>query len=293
MSCPLCGAQASLAFLATDRNRGIEAPELRYHRCEACRSLFLDPVPEDLQRFYPADYHAHPERDELDRYARAEAPKLELLGRAVRAGRLLEIGPGTGLFCRAAVLRGFDTTAIEMDEDCCRYIEAVVGARAIHSNLPEQALAALGGFEAIAMWQVIEHLPDPWAVFEAAAAHLEPGGAIIVGTPNPNALQFRLLGARWAHLDAPRHLFLISEPALRAKAAELGLRHVLSTASDPAGRHWNGFGWEYAIRRHPAKNPSTVLTRGLSLLLTQMVRPIENRGLAGATYTSLFIRSAT
>jgi hypothetical protein len=127
-------------------------------------------------------------------------------------------------------------------------------------------------------------------VFEAAAAHLAPGGAIIVGTPNPDSLQFRMLGARWAHVDAPRHLFLIPEAALRRKAAELGLQHVMSTTSDPSGRHWNRFGWEYALRRHPARNPSTILTRALSLVLSTAVAPIETRGLSGATYTSLFVR---
>jgi hypothetical protein len=140
------------------------------------------------------------------------------------------------------------------------------------------------------MWQVIEHLPNPWEVFEAAVRHLEPGGAIIVGTPNPDALQFRLLGRYWAHLDAPRHLFLIPAQTLQRKARELGLRHILTTTSDPPGRHWNRFGWEYALRRFPGRNPSTVLTRALSLLLTTAVRPIETRGLAGATYTSLFMR---
>lgn len=291
--CPLCAGPALLVFSSADRNRGITAGRFNYHRCADCRSYFLRPVPADLTRHYPVDYHAHPDRTELDRYARAEEPKLDLLRRAVGSGRLLEIGPGTGLFSRAAVLAGFEVSAIEMDESCCDYINAIVGARAIRGDRPELVLNTLGGFDAVAMWQVIEHLPDPWAVFEAAVAHLEPGGAIIVGTPNPDSLQFKLLGRHWAHLDAPRHLFLIPASALQSKAQELGLRHVMTTTSDPAGRHWNRFGWEYALRRYPARNPSTRLTRALSLLLTAAVRPFETRGLAGATYTSLFVRPET
>ncbi len=288
--CPLCGAAARHAFRASDRNRGIPAGGFDYHRCVSCHSYFLRPLPEDLARHYPADYHAHPDRAQLDRHARTEEPKLELLRHAVGSGRLLEIGPGTGLFSRAAVLAGFETTVIEMDASCCEYIEQVVGARAIHSDRPELALSDLESFHAIAMWQVIEHLPDPWAVLEAAAAHLEPGGAIIVGTPNPSSLQFRLLGHYWAHLDAPRHLFLITALALRRKARDLGLQHVMTTTSDPAGRHWNLFGWEYALRRYPSRRPSTKLTQALSLALTTAVRPWETHGMAGATYTSLFTR---
>ncbi len=287
-SCPLCVGQARRVFSSTDRNRGIPAGSFVFHKCMSCGTYFLCPVPQDLARHYPPDYHAHPDLAELDRHARAEEPKLNLLRRAVGGGRLLEIGPGTGLFARAAVSAGFETTVIEMDKSCCDYIETVVGARAVHSHRPELALDTLGSFHAVAMWQVIEHLPDPWAVFEAAVAHLEPGGAIIVGTPNPDSLQFRLLRSFWAHLDAPRHLFLIPPSTLQTKATELGLRHVMTTTSDPAGRHWNRFGWEYALRRYPAKRPSTRVTRALSLLLTTAIRPWETH--AGATYTSLFVR---
>ncbi len=291
--CPLCGGHAVRAFAVADRNRGVSSDLFDYHRCTTCRTYFLAPVPGDLGRFYPPDYHEHPSRAELDSLVRVEEPKLALLRLAVTGGSLLEIGSGTGLFARAAVLGGFDVTAIEMDVDCCDYIRDVVGARAICSDRPEDALHDLPEYDAIAMWHVIEHLEDPWAVFEQAARRLAPGGAMILATPNPEALQFRLLGRYWAHVDAPRHLFLIPPDALEAKAATLGLRHVMSTTSDPAGRHWNRFGWEYALRRHPAKRPTTVTKRLLSLALTLAMRPLETRGLAGAAYTSLFVRPST
>ena len=124
--CPLCAGPARHAFFSTDRNRGIPAGRFDYQRCADCGSYFLRTVPNDLARHYPADYHAHPDRVELDRYVSAEEPKLDLLRRAVGSGRLLEIGPGTGLFSRAAVLAGFEVTVIEMDKSCCEYIDEVV-----------------------------------------------------------------------------------------------------------------------------------------------------------------------
>jgi SAM-dependent methyltransferase len=288
--CPLCGAVAGNAFAVGDRNRGVSSHPFEYRCCTRCHTYFLDPVPADLARHYPSDYHGYPSRSQLDRLARAERPKLKLLMNVVRSGRLLEIGPGAGVFAHAAVRAGFDVTTIEMDPRCCRYIESVVGARAVCSDRPEEALRDLSSFEAIAMWHVIEHLEHPWAVLEQAAPKLEPGGTLIVATPNPESLQFRLLGRYWAHVDAPRHLFLIPASALAAKAADLGLRHVMTTTSDRAGRGWDRFGWEYALRRYPATRPSTLSKRLLSRLITAGVSPWETRDLAGATYTSLFVR---
>jgi SAM-dependent methyltransferase len=289
--CPLCGGSAQAAFRVSDRNRGIvSAAPFEYDRCTVCGSYFLVDPPADLARFYPPDYHQPPDGELLERQAREEQPKLDLVQAVSAGGELLEIGPGMGMFARAAVLAGYGVTTVEMDPDCCAYLETVVGARAICSDDPAAGIAGLGFFDAIAMWHVIEHLARPWAVLEAAAGKLAPGGVLAVATPNPDAFQFRVLGARWAHVDAPRHLQLISEPALRRKAGELGLVHVRSTTTDPAGRHWNRFGWDYAVRRHPARHPSTYATQSVARALTAAARPFEGRGLAGAAYTAVFAR---
>jgi SAM-dependent methyltransferase len=279
-----------VAFVATDRNRALSDESFTYRRCSRCATLFLADAPADLGRFYPQSYYALPRADELDELARSELHKVRLLCQEVSPGRLVEIGAGFGVFARAARNAGFDVTAIEMDERSVEYLEDVVGVRAINSSRPEEVLATLPPSRAIVMWHSIEHLPRPWDVMEQAAENLEPGGVFAVATPNPQALQFRLLGRRWAHLDAPRHLFLIPAGALSRRAAELGLRSSLTTTADRSGRHWNRFGWEYALRGRPSRRPSSVVTRALSLLITQALRPIETRGLNGAAYTSIFVK---
>jgi len=290
--CPLCGAAASAAFTVTDRNRAVSDARFIYYRCPGCGSHFLAEVPADLGRYYPADYYALPSAEELDDLAQRELHKIELLRRWVAPGRLVEIGAGFGVFARAARNAGFDVTAIEMDRRSVEYLDAVVGVHAIESSRPEGVLATLPPSRAIVLWHSIEHLPRPWDVLERAAANLEPGGILIVAAPNPQALQFRLLGARWAHVDAPRHLFLIPVGALARRSAELGLTPAFTTTADPAGRHWNRFGWEHAMRRDPGRRPSTASTRALSLLLTQALRPIETRGLSGTAYTAVFVKPA-
>jgi SAM-dependent methyltransferase len=202
----------------------------------------------------------------------------------------VDVGAAYGIFARAAKLDGWDVTAIEMDARCVEYLRGTVGVEALRSDQPELALAQLDGADAIVLWHVLEHLPRPAELLASAAALLEPGGLLAIAMPNPDALQFRLLRGRWAHVDAPRHLELIPAAALRQSAETLGLRLVELTADDPAGRHWNEFGWEHAWRRHPARRRSSLLTLGLARLTALALAPVERRGLNGTAYTAVFTK---
>lgn len=289
-SCPLCAAASEEAFTVGDRNRGLSRELFRYLRCTACHSYFIAAVPADLAGFYPTDYYRLPSREDLELASPMESSKLELMRPFAASGPLVEIGSGPGHFAYAAARSGFDVTSIEMDQRTCEHLRQVVGVEAIQSSEPERVLPTLPSTRAVVMWHVLEHLPRPWEVLSGIAQLLESGGVLALATPNPDALQFRLLGRRWAHVDAPRHLFLIPAAALRERAAQLGLRMVLVTTSDPAGRYWNTFGWEYAIRLHPSRRPSTHATIALSRMIAAGLSPIERRGTRGAAYTAVFVK---
>jgi SAM-dependent methyltransferase len=250
-------------------------------------------VPSDLGSYYATDGYGSVSDVEVPRFVRGEEAKLKLVQRFAHGGPMVEIGPGPGMFTRVAQRAGYDVTAIEMDPEYCRQLRDLLGVRAIESDDPAEVLPTLEPAAVVVMWHVIEHLADPWRVLSCCVESLQPGGVLAISTPNPASLQFRLLSRYWAHLDAPRHLQLIPAGTLRSRLAQLGMRHALTTTTDPVGRDCNRLGWEYAVRRHPARRPSTPITMAMSWSITRALSGIERRGLAGATYTSLFLRSAT
>jgi hypothetical protein len=80
---------------------------------------------------------------------------------------------------------------------------------------------------------VLEHVADPAAAIARVAGWLRPGGVALVGAPNLASLQARLGGARWHHLDLPRHRTHFTVAGLHALLARHGLRieathHVLA-----------------------------------------------------------------
>jgi 2-polyprenyl-3-methyl-5-hydroxy-6-metoxy-1,4-benzoquinol methylase len=288
--CPLCGAAARPAFVVRDLNRLVSTQSFRYERCEMCRSYFLDSPPEDITRYYPSGYFNLPSAQTLDALAVGELPTVRMLLERVAPGRLVEIGPGEGVFARAARNAGFAVTGIEMDADACRHLRTVAGVETVNSDAPEEALAALPASDAIVMRHVLEHLPRPWAVIDAAAANLRAGGILLIATPNPRSLQFALLRSRWAHVDAPRHMFLIPVDALTRHCGALGMRLLDSTTSDPAGRHWDRFGWDYAFRRAPRSTPGSRPRTALARILARALGPLERRGHRGCAYTCVFVK---
>jgi 2-polyprenyl-3-methyl-5-hydroxy-6-metoxy-1,4-benzoquinol methylase len=290
--CELCGGEREFAFTTTDRNRALSARRFSYERCRQCGTYALADVPDDLGIYYPVEYYGDPDLDVLERAAASDAEQAKLaLIRAHRpGGRLIEIGPGGGEFSLAARHAGFEVSVIEMDQPTCERVERTIGVAAICSAEPENVLSELPPSDAVVLWHVLEHLPRPGLTLERIAANLAPGGVAAIAVPNPESLQFRLLRGRWAHVDAPRHLFLVPLAALVERAGAHGLSFASATSSDPAGRHWNRFGWEYAVRRFPAVRPSSRLTRAVSTAIELALSPAERRGLTGATYTALFVK---
>jgi SAM-dependent methyltransferase len=288
--CPLCGGPSSHAFTARDRNREITRERFEYAACQHCGTLFVVEPPSDLGRYYEGDYyHFGPDLEPLwrsnEHRKRSASYRVGLVLDHVAEGHLIEIGSGTGAFASTAQAAGFDVSAIEMDERCCRYLSEREGIRAICSDRPIEALASLPPARAVAMWHVLEHLSNPAEILEQVAQKLQPGGVLAIGVPNPRSLQFRALRSRWAHLDAPRHLCLIPPDALIRKGEELGMRAVTVTTNDPEGLEFNLFGWISALRRRPAAGvapwPVVHAAKAVSLALT----PLERSGHRGSTVT--------
>jgi 2-polyprenyl-3-methyl-5-hydroxy-6-metoxy-1,4-benzoquinol methylase len=288
--CPFCGGPSAHAFTARDRNREITQERFQYASCQSCGTLFIVEPPTDLGRYYEGDYyHFGPDGEPLwrsnEHRKHSASYRLGLLLDQVSPGHLIEIGSGTGAFASTAQAAGFDVSAIEMDERCCRYLSEREKIRTIRSDRPLEALASLSPARAVAMWHVLEHLSNPAEIFERVAEKLQPGGALAIGIPNLRSLQFRALGSRWAHLDAPRHLCLIPPGALIRKGEELGMHTVTVTTNDPEGLEFNLFGWISALRRRPASGTPPWLVGYAARAVSRALSPLERTGHRGSTVT--------
>ena len=292
--CPKCGTASTLLFSTSDHNRKLSKELFSYYRCEACRFIYLSPIPADLGRYYPTNYYEIPRSSaELaERAERLQQWKLDAVTRLVGTGRLLEIGPAYGLFAFLAKRAGFDVTVIEMDSRCCSFLRETVGINVVESPDTVAELKKLPAFDVIVLWQVLEHLADPWAVLNAAAERLAPNGVLILDTPNPQAFQFGVLGRHWTHVDAPRHVTLIPAPLLVEHVRQLGLQPVLLTAADRGANGFNGFGWAFSLKNFFAGRTTGAIAHFIGRVVAKLLIPIERTGWRGSTYTAAFRKGA-
>jgi 2-polyprenyl-3-methyl-5-hydroxy-6-metoxy-1,4-benzoquinol methylase len=291
-ACPFCAGPGTRMFHAWDRNREITRERFAYDRCRACGTVFIADPPADLARYYASDYYrfgpdGEPAWKSDEPRRQAASYRVDLLRSHIEPGRLIEIGSGTGAFASTAQSAGFQVSAIEMSERCCRYLSEREGIDAICSDRPLEAIASLAPARVVALWHVLEHLPNPAEVLARVAEKVEPGGVLALAVPNPRSLQFRVLRTRWVHLDAPRHLCLMPPGALIGRGRDLGFRRVALSTNDPDGLECNFFGWVGALRRHPAVGPTPDLVSHTARALERALVPLERTGERGSAVTIL------
>lgn len=287
-TCPFCGSAGRFAFRTTDVNRRISATAFTYDACEACRVFFLRDVPTDLGTYYGSAYYARPATSQaLDHVAARLAYQAAMVrdGLGREHGTLLEVGPAYGAFARAAQRAGFKVDAIEMDADCCAYLRDAMGINAVQSADPASAVADMRPHDAITLWHVLEHVPRPAQVLQALMANLKPGGVLLVATPNPDAWQFRLMGSRWPHVDAPRHLQLIPSALLVDFFTRQGYHVVSLVSDDPGGKSWDRFGWQRLVMNLRRERAWQRFGFVVGTLMSFLFRPMDARRMRGAAYT--------
>jgi SAM-dependent methyltransferase len=211
VACPLCRHPAA-SFLSFDT--------YDTHLCPACDHRF------NVHSSKPLDEEVYGDRW-LDGRA-AAAPVLTYQARsrmaALRAevpagSRLLEVGCGTGEFLDCARRAGFDAFGLDTSPGAIREVARIVGEDqsfcGLLSDLPDE----VGGFDVIAGFHVLEHVPDPVAFAESVRDRLVPGGLLYLRVPNARSLIARLRG-RGFYIET--HISHFSSASLRRSMESAG-----------------------------------------------------------------------
>lgn len=117
--------------------------------------------------------------------------------------RLLDVGCSSGAFLHAAVKLGFRAEGVEPAPKAAATAQAA-GLK-VHQGLLQEAGYADGQFDAITLFEVIEHLQQPQELLQECRRILRPGGILLIGTGNAGSWSMAAMGARWEYLHIAKH----------------------------------------------------------------------------------------
>lgn len=229
VACVICGVQ--------DDELLFYAPE-RIVRCRRCGLVYVNPRldAKSLAAIYTKDYFVSDADDpgvDYKAYAdyigdekvilRSMHRRMARVERYARAkGRVLDIGCAAGFSLMAAHERGWDAEGIEFSDFCVSHGKS--RGLAIHHGSLKSYGSAPGSFDAVTMWDYLEHSCNPVEELRICSFLLKPGGVVLLSIPNIDSWSYPLLKDKWIGFKNIEHFYFYSRETLRKIAGMAGLQ---------------------------------------------------------------------
>ena len=211
LRCPLCGKKSWEQIY--------DLGALKVQKCCPCRMMFLDPFlgPEGMKKIFSspellaqvnrflADYGSEETWATPRTLAIYRQVMDRITARSGRPGKILDIGCGRGAFLQCAAGRGWKAFGLEPNCPNRQELETKYGIRVFDEDFLAGTILEKD-FDAVSLWDLIEHVPDPSAWVRRCKSFLRPGGILIMATPNHFSLldslaegAYRLSGGRFTY----------------------------------------------------------------------------------------------
>jgi SAM-dependent methyltransferase len=262
-ACRICGnREGNQAFFPKEMMFGWREA-FEYLECGRCGCLQIAQVPADLAKYYPSEgYYSYKPpkkkhvpgwmlrlRHERTRWFLGESTLAGALigslskrpehfdwfrGRGVTlASRILDVGCGAGGLLLKLQREGF-RSLLGADPFIPADIDYGNGVRILKRGVE----ALEGQYDFIMLHHSFEHMPDSAAALQGLAAHLAPGGTLLLRIPVADSWARRHYGLNWMAWDAPRHLYLHTRKSMELLAAGAGLR-ITEVVHDSSGQQFS------------------------------------------------------
>jgi 2-polyprenyl-3-methyl-5-hydroxy-6-metoxy-1,4-benzoquinol methylase len=232
--CPACGSSRTKErYRRSHRGRTWSLAQ-----CESCALQFTSPAPteEDIRSFYSGDYHS----ELRNALATEEAfgPKfsryVDMLGRHLYGGRVVDVGCSTGLLVRMLCDRGYEAEGVELNEHSAAWGVERYKVR-IHTQPLQACEFRAQSLDAVFMTDVLEHTEHPGQFLRDVGRLLVPGGFAVVTFPDISSVEsrYQFLLSRllrrdwvWSSCHIPLHVWEFSRRTAEACFADAGFRVV-------------------------------------------------------------------
>lgn len=225
-SCFVCGSVNTTPLFKVGR--------IVYVRCMNCNLMFILNMPSEsyLKKIYSYKKNLNREINRLNPallvFLKFSITKdlLSLLGKIINSSRaksinnikkpskILDIGCGTGEFLLEMYKSGWDVYGLEPGDNLVNMSERKIGKGRVYKGYLETVNFRNMKFDVIAMWQVLEHIPNVEKSFKKINQVLHTKGILIIEVPHSGSLNLNFFKKNWTLLLTPQHIHFWSSQAL-------------------------------------------------------------------------------
>ena len=201
--CPTCASP--------DAKHELDKDHMRLLRCAVCDLVYVSPT---FDEGHYREVSASPEYQEIVRdlgiksheyrVQRFGVERVALMARhlEVNKARYLDVGCSTGFVVEAARDAGWEAIGIDLNPSAIEFGKSR-GLDLRTAALEDEAFEA-ESFDAVSLFDVLEHLHDPIRTLRASLRLLRSGGIVFLYVPNYDSAS-RLLMGKDAHFIWPTH----------------------------------------------------------------------------------------
>ncbi len=208
---------SAAAFQITDSDYGRTGD---IFRCEACGFLECPTVP-DVVSYYEDMDDAEYEATRAERALQARR-LLQRVAAVKPAGRLLDVGAGSGILVKEARDLGYDAEGIEPSKSLTARA-AALGLPVHGGVLPSPDVT--GPYDVVTLVDVIEHVTHPVTLLGQIGSVLSDDGVCLIVTPDVRSFAARLMGWKWWHYRIA-HIGYFDRATLSRAASAAGMEVV-------------------------------------------------------------------
>jgi SAM-dependent methyltransferase len=194
----------------------------RMVKCDQCGLVRSDPVapPEILTRLYRQSTFTYGE--EVENLKQTYGHYLSFLtALGARKNSLLEIGCGNGFFLEEALRQGYkNVQGVEPSEATVQRASPDMRKKII-CDVMQPGLVPHEQYDAVCMFQVLDHIPDPGSLIQECLKILIKGGFVLCLNHNINSWSARLFNESSPIIDI-EHTYLYSPVTLARLFKENG-----------------------------------------------------------------------
>ena len=124
-----------------------------------------------------------------------------------RGARLLEIGSGMGHLV-GQLEDTFESYGLDLNHWAVKQSQSVIKKTQLQTASAQELPFRDDSFNVVIIKHIVEHLPDPHKAIREIGRVTEPGGTLILATPNLDSLLKPWKGDKWIGYQDPTHISL-------------------------------------------------------------------------------------